>query len=367
MTAVTEQPSRTSTRPDENLIVEARGIVKEFPARNVSDSSIVKALRSVDFSLARGEAAALIGESGCGKTTLGRILVGLETPTSGQLFIGGVDTAKASAAERKRAFQRLQMVHQDPYSALNPASTIEDSLRPALLVHAGMTGIARNRRGRYADERIVELLELVGLDPASVIDKYPHKLSGGQRQRVCIARSLITEPDVLIADEAVSMIDVSLRLGILNVFKTLRQELGVALLFITHDVATARYIGPDGTVHVIYRGRVVEQGPTDEIIQHPVHPYTQCLLSAIPVMRGVETDGPDRLFPTAGPEVHRTTDGDADCAFARRCPLVQEACHAQIPPLTPFGEADGHDHRCLYPQVRNVLPQPAVVDEDWRS
>lgn len=352
----------TATQPIPAVV--ARNISKQFTTHRGGSRKTVHALRDVDLVLNRGEACALIGESGCGKTTLGRILAGLETSTGGTLELGGVDVTKMRGAAKRAAFRRVQLVHQDPYSALNPAATIGETLVPPLELMANEKGLKGDERKAWIDGRVVELLELVGLDPNSVFDKYPHKLSGGQRQRVCIARALIPEPDVLVADEAVSMIDVSLRLGILDVFKKLREELGVALLFITHDIATARYVGPNGQVHVIYRGRVVESGQTDEIIQRPVHPYTQCLLSAIPVMRGVEVDGPDRLSPTAGPEVSQPEDGAADCAFWRRCPMVRDECKSRVPDFEVIG-AEGidvpHRHRCLFPQARLVVPQ-AVED-----
>src|SRR5690606_27364026 len=262
----------------------------------------------------------------------------------------GRDVARTRGRDRRELFQRVQLIHQDPYSALNPATMIDETLRMPLRVRARQRAAAGERIGRtWIEDRLDELLELVGLDPAGVRDKYPHKLSGGQRQRVCIARALTLDPDVLVADEAVSMIDVSLRLGILNVFRRLREQLGVALLFITHDVATARYVGAGGSIHVIYRGRIIEQGPTDEIIQRPLHPYTHCLLSAIPIMRGVETDGPDRLLPAAGPEVHAPTDGAADCVFRKRCPDARQDCATRVPPLVDHDHdaAAEHQHACL--------------------
>lgn len=345
---------------DQVPVIEATNITKTFNPRGggVVDKGVVHALRGVDFILRRGDAASFIGESGCGKTTLGRILAGLETCGGGDLRLAGQDVTRVHGVARRRMFQRVQLIHQDPYSALNPTSTIEETLRVPLKMRARQRG--ERRPGPWVRGRMLELLDLVGLDPLGVLDKYPHKLSGGQRQRVCIARALIPEPDVLVADEAVSMIDVSLRLGILNVFKKLRSEVGVALLFITHDVATARYIGPDGTISVIYRGLVVEQGPTDKIIQRPEHPYTQCLLSALPVMRGVETDGPDRQLPTAGPETHQRTDGDHECPFLRRCPVAQDACAAGVPPLVSVAgqPSAAHLHRCRFPRARSVIPQP---------
>ena len=204
-----------------------------------------------------------------------------------------------SHKQRQPYFRRIQLIHQDPYSALNPTRTVHQTLRRA----AARCGPRQDRPlVAWVDERAAELLELVGLDPGYVLPRYPHQLSGGMRQRVVIARALTVDPEMLVADEAVSMIDVSLRLGILALLKDLRERLGVSVLFITHDVATARYIGGDGELYVIYRGQVVERGPTDTIIAGPVHPYTQSLLSAIPVLHGLEEPGPERLMPSAGPE-----------------------------------------------------------------
>ena len=202
----------------------------------------------------------------------------------------------AGLRPRQRApyHRRIQMIHQDPYSALNPTRTIGQILADPLALRAKQVGADPG----WLERRRAELLGLVGLDPDYVLPRYPHMLSGGMRQRVVIARALTVDPDVLVADEAVSMIDVSLRLGILQLLRDLRDAVGVSLLFITHDIATARYVGHGGQLCVIYRGAVVEQGDTDTVIQHPAHPYTQCLLSAIPVMRGIELPGPERVVPT---------------------------------------------------------------------
>lgn len=306
-------------------MIEGRGITKSFKE--------VTALRGVDFVIPRGGAVSFIGESGCGKTTLGRILAGLETHDSGQLLRDGSPLAE---------FRKIQLIHQDPYSALNPTRTIESILRDPL------------RLKGYGPERAAELLSLVGLDPSYVLPRYPHQLSGGMRQRVVIARALTVDPEVLVADEAVSMIDVSLRLGILALLRNLRETLGVSVLFITHDVATARYVGTEGELYVIYRGTVVERGPVETVLSDPVHPYTQCLLSAIPVLHGLERPGPDRLVPTEPLDERIEPTG---CLFEPRCPFATAACVEQLPPLGRIGDTP-QDHACLFPASRHVVAVP---------
>lgn len=275
-------------------MITGNGITKTFRQKgNVLGSREVHALRGVDFAIEKGGAASFIGESGCGKTTLGRIIAGLETHDGGEISIGGTPMGPLKPKQREPYFRRIQMIHQDPYSALNPTRTVHQTLFAPLKLRARQTG----RDARWMEERAAEVLALVGLDPASVLSRYPHQLSGGMRQRVVIARALTVDPDMLVADEAVSMIDVSLRLGILALLKDLRERLGVSVLFITHDVATARYIGDDGELYVIYRGQVVERGQVDTIIADPVHPYTQSLLSAIPVLHGLEQAAEHPVVP----------------------------------------------------------------------
>ncbi|WP_117208996.1 ABC transporter ATP-binding protein [Allorhizocola rhizosphaerae] len=307
-------------------MIEGRGITKAFKQ--------VQALRGVDFVIPRGGAVSFIGESGCGKTTLGRILAGLESHDEGRLLRDG---------EPIKDFRPIQLIHQDPYSALNPTRTIAQILRDPLRL-----------RG-HPFSKAEELLSLVGLDPSYVLSRYPHQLSGGMRQRVVIARALTVDPEVLVADEAVSMIDVSLRLGILALLRNLRETLGVSVLFITHDVATARYVGAEGELYVIYRGTVVERGPVDTVLAGPVHPYTQCLLSAIPVLHGLEVPGPDRLVPDEPLDERVEPSG---CLFEPRCPFATPACAQEQPLLSRLGDTP-QDHACLFPARRHVVAVPA--------
>lgn len=332
-------------------MIEGRSISKTFAGRGgLLGSGPVPALRDVDFVLPSAGAVSFIGESGCGKTTLGRILCGLEELSGGELVVDGADMATLARRRRAERFRRIQMVHQDPYSALNPTRTVLQALEAPLALRARQLGRSRG----WVEERAVELLEQVGLDPAYCLPRYPHTLSGGMRQRVVIARALSVDPQVLVADEAIAMIDVSLRLGILALLRRLRAELGVTVLFITHDVATARYIGSDGELYVLYRGQVVEQGPVDAVIASPMHPYTQCLLSAIPVLRGLEAPGPDRVVPRAALDATVEPRG---CLFADRCPFAEADCLVVRPGLRQ-AEVPGHRHACLHPRPRQVVAQP---------
>ncbi|WP_194922969.1 ABC transporter ATP-binding protein [Catenulispora pinisilvae] len=346
-------------------MIQARGITRTYQTHgSFTGDRTVRALRGVDFTLPDGGAVSFIGESGCGKTTLGKILTGLETFDGGELVVDGVELSKLRPRQREKYFRRIQMIHQDPYSALNPTRTVEATLGDPLRMRAREKAAAGEQAGSWR-ERAAELLTLVGLEPTAVLPKYPHQLSGGQRQRVVIARALTVDPTVLIADEAVSMIDVSMRLGILSLLRDLRARLGISLVFITHDVATARYVGDGGELHVIYRGEVVERGLTDEVILSPVHPYTQCLLSAVPVMRGLEEPGPDRTAPTAALDERTPTPG---CLFQPRCPFAGAQCAEKHPVLVPFGldaagqgeaaaaeDGSGHVHACFYPESRRVV------------
>ncbi len=328
-------------------MIEVRNLEKTFPgSRGILSHDAVKALRHVTFTIPDGGAVSFIGESGCGKTTVGRIMAGLEKPTGGEVIFDGQNLKDLPEGERRKLLRRVQLIQQDPYQALNPARTIGQALTDPLDVMAKERGTG----AAWIAQRVEEVLGLVGLEPAAVIHKYPHMLSGGQRQRIVIARALTVEPSVLVADEAVSMIDVSLRLGVLKLLRELRQRFHISLLFITHDVASARYVGADGQMFVIYKGLVVEEGLTDQVIQHPQHPYTQALLSAVPVLKGLELAGPDRYIPLK--ELDHHADSEDSCLFAPRCPFAQERCRTQRPELKGDG---GYRNACFYPEERHVV------------
>jgi oligopeptide/dipeptide ABC transporter ATP-binding protein len=322
-------------------ILQVRGLRKLFPVRKTTlgrePARFVHAVDGVSFDLARGEVLALVGESGCGKSTLALTLMGLETPTAGSVVFEGKDVTAANKEEQKALRRRVQMVFQDPYESLNPMMTIGEIVAEPLHVH----GLAAGREERAG--RVRQALEDAGLKPAeSFVGRYPHQLSGGQRQRVVIASALVLEPALLLADEPVSMLDVSIRAEILSLLAELRAGRGISILFITHDLATAAHF--TDRVAVMYLGRIVEIGPTREVLAQPAHPYTRALLSVIPVPNPrqrrqriiLQGDPPDPI---------RSAGVLAVCRFEPRCPWAQEICHSQDPALQPLGE--GHEAACL--------------------
>jgi peptide/nickel transport system ATP-binding protein len=262
------------TRPG---TVQARGLTKTFPVartRILGARDTVAAVDDVSFTLRPGTITALVGESGSGKSTVARILAKLHEPTSGSVLFDGRDTARLPRRHVRRYRSQVQMIFQDPFGSLNPVRTIRHHIERPLRIH-------RVVPRREVRARVHELLATVGLVPAEAYAaKYPHELSGGQRQRVAIARALAVEPAVILADEPISMLDVSIRIGVLNLMLELKRQRNIAFLYITHDLGSARYVADE--VLVMYGGRILEQGPTDEVLQHALHPYTQLLLSAVP-------------------------------------------------------------------------------------
>ena len=295
--------------------------------------SVVKALEDVSFKLFPGKVVALVGESGSGKSTTARLIAKLYEPTAGEILYEGRDVAQSRSRRAMLAYRsRVQMIFQDPFGSLNPVHRVEYILKRPLQIH-------KKAKRNDVDEKVQALLKRVSLTPAEEFaGKYPHQLSGGQRQRVAIARALAVEPKVILADEPVSMLDVSIRMGILNLMAQLRDENNIAFLFVTHDLASARYFA-DETM-VMYAGRVVESGPSEELIRSPQHPYTQLLLSAVPdPMKGLRTD--DVEVTGEVPSLGALGQG---CPFAPRCKHVMAKCREAMPPVTDLG--GGRQTRC---------------------
>lgn len=291
----------------------------------------VRAVDDVSLSLAPGEVLCLVGESGCGKTTTGKVAAGLLRPTHGQVRFRGREIWQRDKAFFHQFRRAVQLIHQDPYASLNPIRTVFSTLATPLQYHR----LVRNQT--EAVQRVCELLSLVDLTPPEqFLHKYPHQLSGGQRQRVSIARALTVNPQVIVADEATSMVDVSIRVSILNTLQRLREELGVGFLFITHDLAIAKYFAWHGRIAVMYLGRIVEIGPTPAVINEPLHPYTRALLAAIPEPDPELTRTKPKLLLRSvdAPSLLRVPPG---CSFHPRCPWFEAGlCDAHRPSLVPI-------------------------------
>ena len=285
----------------------------------------VRAVDGVDLTLARGETLGIVGESGCGKSTLARTVLRLEKPREGAVFLNGQNILTLRGEALRKYRRAVQVVFQDPNASLNPRHTVLDLLTEAMLAHGLVT--QENRR-----EAAVRLLADVGL-PDDVLDRYPHAFSGGQRQRICIARALALGPQLLICDEAVSALDLSVRAQVLNLLEDLKAKHGLSYLFITHDIGVVQHIAD--RIAVMYLGKIVETGPTDAVLQSPAHPYTQLLMRAVPRI-GVP-------LPEESATEAVTPPDPRGCPFAPRCPLAEAACRAQPPILQALGTAD---HLC---------------------
>lgn len=304
----------------------------------------ITAVDDLSLRIEQGETVCLVGESGCGKTTTGKLIVGLLRPSAGRIRFQGHDIAALRGADALRYRLGVQLIHQDPYASLNPAQRIFEILAAPLRRHKLTQGESATR------QRVRELLEWVDLASADdLLDKFPHQLSGGQRQRVAIARALTVMPSFLVADEAVSMVDVSIRISLLNTLARLKQKIGLAVLFITHDLALAKHFAWEGRIGVMYLGRLVELAPAPLLVAHPQHPYTQALLAAIPE--------PDPDLARRKPRIElRSNDipsllhKPGGCPFHPRCPRFEgERCAHDVPALTPL--ADGSAVAC-HPVLR---------------
>lgn len=319
-------------------IFSIKALVKDFASSGgTNKGNTIRALNDVSFELFPGEAMAVVGESGSGKSTIARILSLLHPKTSGELLFKGSEISHFSGREVKHYRQQVQMIFQDPYGSLNPVHTIYHHLARPLKIHKKV-----NSR-KALDDKIYDLLEQVGLTPAiETAKKYPFELSGGQRQRVCIAKTLAIGADVVLADEPTSALDVSIRLGILNLMEKMKKEYNVAFMYITHDLATARYFAE--RTAVMYVGHMVEWGETEDIIRHPQHPYTQLLISAVPDPRKRNREKGESLH-IKNKDIPIWSASSKGCPFVSRCGQAMERCSQGMPAVTQRSEK--HFVRCF--------------------
>jgi peptide/nickel transport system ATP-binding protein len=303
--------------------LEVKSLSKRFAIGNALHRSHVHAVEDVSFDLRPGRITALVGESGSGKSTVARLLARLYDPSSGAVFFEGSDISRVRSRRDVLHYRsQVQMIFQDPFGSLNPVKTIRHHIERPLRIH-------RIVKSAQIEERVYELLRTVGLvPPEDVAAKYPHELSGGQQQRVAIARALAVEPKVLLADEPISMLDVSIRIGILNLMLRLKEERGIAFLYVTHDLASARYVADD--ILVMYAGQIVERGPIEQVLSAPLHPYTRLLLAAVPdPATKLQAQRIEMRKGLASAAVN-PLDG---CRFVARCPLAIEVCRRATPQL----------------------------------
>lgn len=330
-----------------DVVLETKDLKKYFPlTRGVlfkKKYGDVQAVDGISLQLHRGETLGVVGESGCGKSTFAKLLVGLEKPTSGSIVVRGKDISKLSGEATRKARRNIQLVMQDPYTSLNPRMTVGDIVSEPFQIHRDVAPKGQVRG------RVQELLDLVGLNPDH-INRYPHQFSGGQRQRIGIARALALKPEIILCDEPVSALDVSIQAQVMNLLEELQNELGLSYIFIAHDLSVVRHIAD--RVAVMYLGKVVEIGSDIQIYEQPTHPYTQALLSAVPVpdptLRGhrdqivLQGDVPSPANPPSG------------CRFRTRCWKAQEICAAEEPPLQER-EKSAHPSACHFAEVRDVI------------
>ncbi|CCN83815.1 Oligopeptide transport ATP-binding protein appF [Vibrio nigripulchritudo SFn27] len=308
-------------------ILEVKGLIRDYelPREGIfGNRKIFRALHDINMTVHKGCNFGIVGESGCGKSTLARTILTLETPTQGSIFLRGRDLFALPSKDRKMMRKHLQIIFQDPYSSLNPRKKIE------WIVAEPLTQIQPNMTRSERAQSVEQALEAVGL-PASAANKYPHEFSGGQRQRIAIARALITRPDVIVADESVSALDVSVQAQVLNLMNDLQKQFGLTYLFISHDMSVVRWVTDD--VLVMYLGRVVEQGPTQQVFSHPQHPYTKALLDAVPhpdpSRRGQRRAARNSHPPNKTKEDTPTTG----CPYANRCQMASAICRESLPEL----------------------------------
>ncbi|MET7747165.1 dipeptide ABC transporter ATP-binding protein [Micromonospora sp. NPDC005367] len=337
----------SSTKVRGETILSVDNLTKHFPITQgvlfKKQVGAVKAVDGVSFELRRGETLGIVGESGCGKSTLARMLMRLETPTSGKATLEGQDLFKASGSELRRLRRNMQMVMQDPYTSLNPRMTVGDIIGEPFEIHKDAAPKGSKRK------RVQELLDLVGLNPEH-LNRYPHQFSGGQRQRIGIARALALHPEVIVCDEPVSALDVSIQAQVINLLEQLQDELGLSYIFIAHDLSVVRHIAD--RVGVMYLGKIVEIGTEDEIYERATHPYTQALLSAVPVP-DPEVRHERNIIRLTG-DVPSPADPPSGCRFRTRCWKAQDIC-AREEPLTVPRAADPHPSACHFAELRPTV------------
>jgi peptide/nickel transport system ATP-binding protein len=345
--------------PAREVVLEAKGLTKHFPVRrglrdllNRSNRAAVHAVDDVYLTLRRGHVTALVGESGSGKSTVARLLAQLFPRTGGDIRLHGTSTRVKGGRHFRGYAAQVQMIFQDPFASLNPVHTIRYHLTRSLKIHHNAGDSAE-----ALEKALHDLLNRVSMTPPErYLDKFPHELSGGQRQRVAIARALGANPEALLADEPVSMLDVSIRLGVLNLLRDLKERLNLAILYITHDIASARYFADD--TMVMYAGRMVEGGDSETVTQSPAHPYTRLLIDSAP--------DPDRLQGGLGPDTADRGNGEppslidppAGCRFHPRCPMAMPRCTTDLPVRLEIGDRPGHWAACWLYDEATVAAQP---------
>ncbi|MER6994242.1 dipeptide ABC transporter ATP-binding protein [Streptomyces sp. NPDC000410] len=336
-------------------IIEVRGLHKHYPlTRGIvfkKQVGEVRAVDGVDLDLFPGETLGIVGESGCGKSTLARMLVHLERPSSGEIRYKGEDITKLSGRALKAVRRNIQMVFQDPYTSLNPRMTVGDIIGEPYEIHPEVAPKGSRR------QRVQELLDVVGLNP-EYINRYPHQFSGGQRQRIGIARGLALRPEIIVADEPVSALDVSVQAQVINLLDRLQKDFSLSYVFIAHDLSIVRHISD--RVGVMYLGRIVEIGREEEIYEHPTHPYTQALLSAVPVPDPDARAHRTRVILSG--DVPSPTSIPSGCRFRTRCWKARERCALEVPELAVpevFRLSEGpakHDSACHFAEEKRVVP-----------
>jgi dipeptide transport system ATP-binding protein len=328
-------------------VLRARGLERSYIVGGgfLRASATLQALRGVSFELHPGRTLAVVGESGCGKSTLARLVTLIEAPTGGELVIDGIDAAKASGEERARLRKTVQIVFQDPYGSLNPRKKVSAILEEPLRIN---TSLGRKERA----EAVAEMMAKVGLRPEFAA-RYPHMFSGGQRQRIAVARALMLRPRIVVLDEPVSALDVSIQAQVLNLLLDLQEQLGLAYLFISHDLSVVRHVADE--VAVMYLGRFVEHGSRDDVFAHPLHPYTRALQASSP---STDPGQRSRRIAVRG-ELPSPLSPPPACAFNPRCPYANERCRTEYPELQPYGRS-AHLHACHGVAERRIPDLPEV-------